>query len=48
MKKIKFISALLAVIMLMTALSATVFAADLVIDDYYKTAYTSEKAPPTL
>lgn len=44
MKKIKFISALLAVIMLMTALSAPVFAADLVIDDYYKTAYTSEKA----
>lgn len=44
MKKIKFISALLAVIMLITALGAPVFAADLVIDDYYKTVYESEKA----
>ena len=33
MKKLKFISALLAVIMLITALGAPVFAADLVIDD---------------
>ena len=36
MKKIRIISALLAVIMLITALSSTVFAADVVIEDYYK------------
>lgn len=44
MKKIRIISALLAVIMLITALSSTVFAADVVIEDYYKTQYTAEKA----